>query len=907
MGLDTGGGVGGWLLDETVRPSKHATRTDVYVDDATLRSLQLQAQELVAELEDIAGGLDEVGKRRPLSFARLDEIRQRFVDKGASLRAQLCRALGIQDTAASSGSAFRVNYQRVDLEQVLGANVVDLEYAPVEEVIPLVQFYVDRTADELLVTHKGRDRELVRLGQVLVTKFCNEYFLIKRSMQDLQETLKHLDIQDPAASRGGALHVNRLGADGRDPEHELMLNRANRGGTSDVGLPPGHSPGLPCRDARSRTGPKAVGDVMVREVDKDVRARVHRRSAAVVIQSAWRRRQVKYRVHQHLWELVFQQVPRRSRSVNTTDWLGQLRAPKEGETVRSVLAVQGVVARVLSRLCQHGLDSQAAFRCADRKYPHSIGEVSVDDFLDFLSERQHIKLLPAEVAMLERLFVAMPGRDETSLMTYAHSAELAFAFAPRAGPPTADTAFLKSKPVQIVRDALANAGEVDFSWPQGRLKPSWRRLLVDAHIAHLLEEQERLRGKSGDDKDRDHDDLLAVCDARLAAMRRRGASPHVLEAVAVARLLRVGLKDVSPVTVHAAVRAVCCSEDFERRVGCAKVCAGSKLLVDFDKPLPAAPSLLHITAVPDAPWTIDLLELSERGMRLDIRPRVSDNNMPAPHRLEADLRIRFSAGLASGTVDVGKFGQSRQAVEVPFIPRLPSPPAFVTLESCQALAATQPQVHHRLPPPSPPLRELVQQPTACSFMLCLRSSGDAPTIWHYEAVSTELSVSAARLQELAPLPEVAGEEDADAEALREALRGHLTEGLPFLRKPTFASEVLAVSGGSSEPGEDDEVHFRELMNARAQQWLVGGRGEAGCDASAVAGGARVPPLSLPPNSFTARPAYGASCEEVGELSELPHGAREVIEQPVPPAGVSGASAAAAATAARRNSLPLAMT
>ena len=184
--------------------------------------------------------------------------------------------------------------------------------------------------------------------------------------------------------------------------------------------------------------------------------------------------------------------------------------------------------------------------------------------------------------------------------------------------------------------AELNGRHCQFLW--GELPVSWERLLRDAALAELLEERQRLQAALEEPSQSrrgpftgELEAQLADCEAQMDAVLK-GPCPSISATALAARLLKEQLP-LAPVTLHAAVRAAQADaqgfgQGAQRAAGQImdhmrqqQDLKGSLLggFVSFQRPLPASPNLIHISAVQPT-WTVRLQELSERAMMLQILP-----------------------------------------------------------------------------------------------------------------------------------------------------------------------------------------------------------------------------------------------------------------------------------------------
>ncbi|CAK9008200.1 unnamed protein product, partial [Durusdinium trenchii] len=106
-----------------------------------------------------------------------------------------------------------------------------------------------------------------------------------------------------------------------------------------------------------------------------------KKKAAVMLQSAWRRRAAQLRFERHLLDLIFPQRPEGPSTPMAT--------------LSSLRLVQGLLRRVWRSLRRRGLDFELAYRCADAGYQKKAGTSAADGssmrvghFLHFLCQQQ---------------------------------------------------------------------------------------------------------------------------------------------------------------------------------------------------------------------------------------------------------------------------------------------------------------------------------------------------------------------------------------------------------------------------------------------------------------------------------------------------------------------------------------
>lgn len=683
------------------------------------------------------------------------------------------------------------------LQKALHGDIETLD-VPVDDLLPLLRFFNENDVEQLLEKCENQQRNLLTLSQTLILRFVREYFDLKYGSQ---------------------------------------------------------------RDA-----------------------------AATKLQAAGLRYVEKKRFEKYLLATVFEEPSTPKCIGRPAIWLnksqrglvpGTTDAEKEmklSERVRTVKGVCTSVTIITARLRQAGLDSAAAFRCADVDYPSSKGSASLGAFLSFLTTRLRVLRKPGEIDLLIWLFEtpgvpkqkyvqttpplpalegdAVPEQepacnvrssDRTAarkglehrdignsvpeaangwLLNHQQASELDVGFPPL-GDVRAAAAFASSPAAKAslvaLRDALVALGAVDLCW--GRKKPSWRRLVLDAHVTLLREDQARLEQlldiarRGGESVASQLKSQLAMCGAQLAAMRKPRASPRVAVPVFVARLLLLGKAlQLAPVTIHAAAQ-MASEVNEDRRTARVNANAGSEQLTVFAMPLPAPPQLLHLTALKDKQGvlcTISLENLSENGMLLRVRPpekrKASD--------WSANLRLHYSTGTASATIRVGPSG----LVEVRFMPLLPSCPRFVHVESF--LATRRNEVDAQSTNKS---GFSVKRPTSCGFSLAVSASrADARLrvpVW-YEAVFAETTVSAAGLQKLefAKLEELDGDADEDAVELAkilpepEPLQNHVS-----LDPDADQTDEEGDADEDEETEADDEEHAErrrvELLQSKMNERL----------------------------------------------------------------------------------------
>lgn len=491
-----------------------------------------------------------------------------------------------------------------------------------------------------------------------------------------------------------------------------------------------------------------------------------KKKAAVVLQSAWRRRAAQLRFEDHLLSLVFPKQATKS------------SAPPA--TMSSVRLVQALLRRVWRSLRRRGLDFELAYRCADEGYQvrgaETTSAMCVGHFLHFLCQQQG--LAPAELSALLRLFKRRDrgnrlrdgeGSDQRKAqegqvpelreawhwqMPYSFAVELQQSMGFVHG-----THHLA--PLLAVRDALA-AQMWRFQWSDAAMQATWRRIAKDAQLLQLTEECDKLKEAMGKEALKGEIEVqLADAEAELRELMKPGASPLVSCTAWAARLHALPL---APVTLHAASRVCTVDAEITRTTGLLKdkLWEAQKLpgellagFVRFDNALPQTPQMIHLCPS-DAAWTLQLQEVTERGMILQL----SFSGDPQ------DLDLLYSAGSCHGSLCVSQRG----GVTVHFVPRLARPPETVVLQSFPRGAAKVP----------------------CRMARCTRRGfavtfADTAGARRYEASAAEAALDAELLQQVAPLPEVSGELQEDMAT---------TEG--FI-KPTEKLRLLASHSGLSLP------------------------------------------------------------------------------------------------------------
>lgn len=458
--------------------------------------------------------------------------------------------------------------------------------------------------------------------------------------------------------------------------------------------------------------------------------------AAVALQSAWRRKAAILRFNLHLRDLIFQPQGNSNLLRNRPP---QGRAAVHS-TVSSVRLVQAVMRRLCRRLERKGLDFESAYRCADNGYGGNVDSkrataIMAGQFLSFICERQGISLPPAEFSSLLRLCKrqdrsnrdsAVPSKMPTQRtsdgelgeawlwkMPYSFACELQAAFGSSSSRLTTEGGLsAATNALRSVRDLLtAPAGpdgaprHCQFLW--GQLAPSWRRIVVDAHLLQLMEERDKLQAALADKASSatrgpgkqgvpplpgELESQLAACFAQAAAAQRPGASPCISASALTARLLREQLP-LAPVTLHAAAKAGeissrGCGPLLQRRAGMVQAPADlHSSFVEFDAPMPSVPNLIHVTAVADAPWSIRLDDVSANGMQLSVLLRDRSQSWETGDCSEGhgswmeNLQLAYSTGSAEGVLRIGPSPKGQKMVKAHFIPMLKHVPEFVFVES----------------------------------------------------------------------------------------------------------------------------------------------------------------------------------------------------------------------------------
>ncbi|CAL1172519.1 unnamed protein product [Cladocopium goreaui] len=633
-----------------------------------------------------------------------------------------------------------------------------LIFAPLLEVSPLVQGYISMSSQ----LQACPQEDLLKLGQLLVARFFNECLQLQRALMDLQSSMPSIEPQRAEEEGQIALRAQvpldvtlqqstqRL----RRMEEELreMQERAAIG--------------------RSNVTPREVLQVPVDPSSSLGEAPLLlQKKAAVVVQSAWRRRAAQLRFEDHLLSLVFPGTAARP------------SAPPA--TISAVRLVQALLRRVWRSLRRRGLDFELAYRCADEGYQLRAGEnnetntisatktaMCVGHFLHFLCQQQG--LAPAELSALLRLFKRRDrgnrilesdkrNAQEAPQLREAWHWQMPYSFAVEL---QQSMGFVASRggtahvaPLLAVRDALA--GQMwRFQWSDAAMQPTWRRIAKDAQLLQLTEECQKLKEAMGKEALKGEIEVqLADAEAELRELMKPGASPVVSCTAWAARLHDLPL---APVTLYAAARVCNVNAEQTRTTGLLKdkLWEAQKLpgelvagFVRFDSALPQTPQMIHLCPS-DAPWTLQLQEVTERGMILQL-------SFSGPQDLDLDLL--YTAGSCHGSLSVS----TPRTVTVHFVPRLSRPPDTVVLQSFPRGAA--------------------KAFGTCRVARCTRRGfavtfADGATR-RYEASATEASLDAQLLQQVAPLPEVSGELQEDMAT---------TEG--FI-KPTEKLRLLASHSG----------------------------------------------------------------------------------------------------------------
>ncbi|CAE7815635.1 unnamed protein product [Symbiodinium sp. CCMP2456] len=601
-----------------------------------------------------------------------------------------------------------------------------LSFAPLREVAPLVHSFTGSLPEVLLQSCRAEKLEvdLVRLAQLLAARFLNECLQLQRASSEMRFALE--EATEPGRTETTApqlqsLELPRLRARCKELEQELQERRERSPGSGTLDEAEalraalGASPAAQCSrcqalEAKLREQEERMLERQLEPLASSPRVKeaapadpalarllvgeappVVRRRAAVVLQSAWRRRAAVLRFERHLVGLVF---PARN------------DGRKLSGTVGSVRLAQALAARVFRALRRRGLDFEAAFRCADTGYEdgdeHPSGRIRVGQFLLFLCRQPGLVLAPAESAALLRLLKrrdrgnrkasdekAPPSTAASTDLQEAWRWEMPYDFA-RQLQAAASREFGPAPACEALEAVaeLLRGRRCRFTW--GDLAASWDRLVRDAVLLQLLEERERLqaalgdRGKSGTSGTAflsgELECQLADCEADMKAVLQ-GPSPPVSATAFTARLLREQLP-LAPVTLHAASRAALdgaggagirqgqVMDDLRQQQELKGNLIGG--FVRFQQPLSASPSLIHITATRPA-WTLRLKELSERGMLVQISPL-------SPAGWKEDLQLAYCAGSAEGVEHIGP-SKGIRTVQVHFIPRLTRTPELVALQT----------------------------------------------------------------------------------------------------------------------------------------------------------------------------------------------------------------------------------
>ncbi|CAE8590124.1 unnamed protein product [Polarella glacialis] len=671
------------------------------IDDATeneplseveLESLLGQTKLLLASLTELSQLLQEPATPKQ----RLGSLLGPLAERSSGLRKGLCRALRVRDPEGA-WEPLSVDWRRINLPELLGKrDPLEISFCPLEEAAPLLQRFAEPSAEELLAECPGHEVELLRLGQALGAKFANECFVLKRAFADMQDSLRDMGVAEQEVRELALEHKAQAEQLGKDSvELDELRSRCERAEKqlADPRLAdaePKPSPrdksieletGLAKTPTLQGLGPGILADLL--EVSRANSRFSPQRSAALVVQTAWRRKASQLRFDSHLVDLVFQELS------------GTAPRSRLGRgAVRSVRLVGSVVTRLVRKMQRRGLDFAAAFRCADDAYHQfhndsqsgssdagsivakvhqpallgassalqipetngqqpvafTAGSMPAGQFLAFICHKQGIALPPAEIAALLRLF-KLPDRknrlqETTSLqnnsaslgdvelgeawlweMPYVYACQLQAAFS--VAQPSLTVNQVSAAALRAVRDALADAKPCQFLW--GKLQPTWRRLVVDAQMLQLSEEREGLQ---------------AAIAAAAAAPRpgkgkysgsckvRPGGGGIAMDAKAAATLVATRRPGATPqVTLHAAARAgekptAAGAVRLHRRAGRAaggqtfKV--GADVLgtfIEFSARLPETPPLVHLTSKSTTPWSVRLEELSERGMSLRVTQR----------------------------------------------------------------------------------------------------------------------------------------------------------------------------------------------------------------------------------------------------------------------------------------------
>ncbi|CAE7727449.1 unnamed protein product [Symbiodinium sp. CCMP2592] len=614
------------------------------------------------------------------------------------------------------------------------------------QVAPLVHSFTGSLPEVLLQICRAEKLEvdLVRLAQLLAARFLNECLQLQRASSEMRFALEEATATEPGGTETTApqlqsLELPRLRARCKELERELEERRERSPGSVEAtgtldeaealraalsGVSPRGPAGSGAECSRCQALEAKLREQEERMLERQLEPASHpvkeatpadpalarllvgeappvvRRRAAVVLQSAWRRRAAVLRFERHLVGLVF---PARN------------DGRRLGGTVGSVRLAQALAARVFRALRRRGLDFEAAFRCADTGYEdgdeHPSGRIRVGQFLLFLCRQPGLALAPAESAALLRLLkrrdrgnrrasdasekAAATVSASTDLqeawrweMPYDFARQLQAAASREVGPAPACEA------LEAVAEQLRGR-RCRFAWGND-LAASWDRLVRDAALLQLLEERERLQAAIEDRKggatgaasaasamaflSGELECQLEDCESDMKAVLSGPLSPPVSATAFTARLLREQLP-LAPVTLHAASRAALDSVSVGIRQGQVmddlrqqQELKGNLLggFVRFQQPLSASPSLIHITATRPA-WTLRLKELSERGMLVQISPL-------SPAGWKEDLQLAYCAGSAEGVQHIGP-SKGIRMVQVHFIPRLTRTPELVALQT----------------------------------------------------------------------------------------------------------------------------------------------------------------------------------------------------------------------------------
>ncbi|CAE7030066.1 unnamed protein product [Symbiodinium natans] len=625
-----------------------------------------------------------------------------------------------------------------------------LSFAPLREVAPLVHSFTASLPEALLENCRAEHLEvdLVRLGQLLAARFLNECLQLQRASSQMRDALELASERTETLPE--AAELAKLRARCQELERELEERPRSSSdadeGTLDEAEALRAALGAPQPCTRCEALEAKLREQEERMLDHHLEAPSNRSSprfkaapadpdlarllvgeappvvrkrAAVVLQAAWRRRAAALRFERHLVGLVF---PTRNDG----------RRPSG--TVGSVRLAQALAARVFRGLQRHGLDFEAAFRCADTGYEGNhepSGLIRVGQFLLFLCRQQGVALAPAESAALLRLLKRRDRgnrKDPPKLPSGARADlqeawqwEMPYDFARQLQAAACEGGPAPAREALEAVSALLRGRQCRFQW--GDQGASWDRLVRDALLLQLREERERLQAATAaqDDRSSSYADgqtnrpfapftgelegQLADCEAEMKEVLQ-GPSRPVSATALTARLLREQLP-LAPVTLHAAARAAPpwqpnngIGDGVRRGQVIDHLCGQQDLkgsliggFVRFQQSLPASPSLIHITAIRPV-WTIRIKELSERGMLLQILPMTPGTGW------KDDLQLAYCAGSAEGVLHVGpsQGGRSLQVREH-FIPRLTRTPELVFLQSYARTAKPEPKA---LEEPRPP-------------------------------------------------------------------------------------------------------------------------------------------------------------------------------------------------------------